>query len=184
MKVNTATALPSLQNSWACRSVSIVKFAVCTQATSYNRALMWYTAVKCRPMELIKSVSLFFDNCLSCGDYTSSNENWKRLGYSSIVLHLVELSLPKLRLFLISWGRVTLSPLGTSATDWPILPAPDNRWIWSICWNEDWQGKPKYSEKICPSATLYTTNPTWHELESNPGRGGKPVANSLICGTS
>jgi hypothetical protein len=29
-----------------------------------------------------------------------------------------------------------------------------------IWWNEDWQGKPKYSEKTCPSATLSTTNPT------------------------
>jgi hypothetical protein len=27
-------------------------------------------------------------------------------------------------------------------------------------WNEDWQGKPKYSEKTCPNATLFTTNPT------------------------
>jgi hypothetical protein len=24
-------------------------------------------------------------------------------------------------------------------------------------WNEDWQEKPKYSEKTCPSATLFTT---------------------------
>jgi hypothetical protein len=24
-------------------------------------------------------------------------------------------------------------------------------------------GKPKYSEKICPSATLFTTNPIWPE---------------------
>jgi hypothetical protein len=27
-------------------------------------------------------------------------------------------------------------------------------------WNDDWQGKPKYSEKTCPSVTLSTTNPT------------------------
>jgi hypothetical protein len=27
-------------------------------------------------------------------------------------------------------------------------------------WNEEWQGKPKYSEKTCPSSTLPTTNPT------------------------
>jgi hypothetical protein len=27
-------------------------------------------------------------------------------------------------------------------------------------WNEEWQGKPKNSEKTCPSATLSTTNPT------------------------
>jgi hypothetical protein len=26
------------------------------------------------------------------------------------------------------------------------------------------QGKPKYSEKTCPSATLSTTNPTWPDL--------------------
>jgi hypothetical protein len=46
---------------------------------------------------------------------------------------------------------------------WPIVPAPDNSWGWlcSNWWNEDWQGKPKYSEKTCPSATLSTTNPTW-----------------------
>jgi hypothetical protein len=38
---------------------------------------------------------------------------------------------------------------------WPIVPAPDYRWwLWSSWWNEDWQGKPKYSEKTCPSAML------------------------------
>jgi hypothetical protein len=37
-----------------------------------------------------------------------------------------------------------LGPLGTSATYWPIVPAPG-----------DW-----YSEKTCPDATLSTTNPT------------------------
>jgi hypothetical protein len=30
---------------------------------------------------------------------------------------------------------------------------------WRNWWNKDWQGKPKNSEKTCPSATLYTTNP-------------------------
>jgi hypothetical protein len=29
--------------------------------------------------------------------------------------------------------------------------------FWSNWWNEDWQGKPKYSEKTYPSATLSTT---------------------------
>jgi hypothetical protein len=29
--------------------------------------------------------------------------------------------------------------------------------FWSNLWNEYWQGKPKYSEKTCPSATLSTT---------------------------
>jgi hypothetical protein len=28
-------------------------------------------------------------------------------------------------------------------------------------WNEIDRGKPKYSGKTCPSATVSTTNPTW-----------------------
>jgi hypothetical protein len=56
--------------------------------------------------------------------------------------------------------------------------------VWSIWWNENWQGKPKYLEKACPSATLSTTNPTSPDLGPNPGsRGGKP-ANRLSNGTS
>jgi hypothetical protein len=43
------------------------------------------------------------------------------------------------------------------------------------------QGKPKYSEKTCPSATLSTTNPTW----INPGlRGERPATNRLSHGTA
>jgi hypothetical protein len=49
--------------------------------------------------------------------------------------------------------------------------------------NENWQGKPKYSEKTCPGATSSTTNPTWPDLWSNPGRcGGKPETNRLSYG--
>jgi hypothetical protein len=29
--------------------------------------------------------------------------------------------------FLVSWGGVRLSPLSMSATNWPIVPAPDDR---------------------------------------------------------
>jgi hypothetical protein len=67
---------------------------------------------------------------------------------------------------------------------WPIVQAPDDRWwLWSSRWNEDWQGKPKYSEKTCPSASLSTTDPTWSDLGSNPGRrGGKPATNRLSYG--
>jgi hypothetical protein len=66
---------------------------------------------------------------------------------------------------------------------WPIVPAPDERWwLWSSWWNE---GKPKYSEKTCPSATLSTTNTTWPDLGSNPGRrGGKPATIRLSYGTA
>jgi hypothetical protein len=84
-------------------------------------------------------------------------------------------------------GRVRLSPLGTSATVWPSVPAPDDRWwwVWNSRWNEHWQGKPKYSEKTYPSATLSTTNPTWPDLGLNPDRHGrKPATNRLSYGTA
>jgi hypothetical protein len=69
---------------------------------------------------------------------------------------------------------------GTAAT---IVPAPDDRWwwLWRNWWNENWQGKPKYSAKTCPSATLSTTNPTRLDPGLNPGRrGGKPATKRLI----
>jgi hypothetical protein len=86
--------------------------------------------------------------------------------------------------FLVSLGGVRLSPLGKSATIWPIVPAPENRWwMWSSRWNENWQGKPKNSEKTFPSDTLSTINPTWFDLDSNSGRrGGTPVTNRLCYG--
>jgi hypothetical protein len=45
----------------------------------------------------------------------------------------------------------------------PHPSAPDERWWWLSrnWWNEDWEGKPKYWEKTCLSATLSTTNSTW-----------------------
>jgi hypothetical protein len=49
-------------------------------------------------------------------------------------------------------------------------------------WNKDWQGKPKHSEKIYPSATLSTTNPTL--LEPGLNRGGKPATNRLSYGAA
>jgi hypothetical protein len=81
--------------------------------------------------------------------------------------------------------RLRLSRLGIAATVWPIIPAPDDRWgwLWGNRWNVNWQGKPKYSENACPSATLSTTNPTWPEPGSNPRRrGGNPATNRLSYG--
>jgi hypothetical protein len=63
--------------------------------------------------------------------------------------------------FHYSWGEVRMSPLGTPATIGPVVPAPDDRWLWSSWWNENWQGKPKYSEKTTLSSTSSATNSTW-----------------------
>jgi hypothetical protein len=91
----------------------------------------------------------------------------------------------KLAMWYISWGGVRLSLLGTSVSFWPIVLASDDGWwwwMWSSRWNE-WQGKPNYSEKTCPSAALSTTNPTWSDLGSNPSRrSGKTAIIRLSYG--
>jgi hypothetical protein len=49
---------------------------------------------------------------------------------------------------------------------------------------ESLAGKPKYSEKTCPSAALSNTNPTCCP-DANPGRRcGKPASNRLSYGTA
>jgi hypothetical protein len=70
--------------------------------------------------------------------------------------------------------------LGTSDTIWPTVPAPDDTLLWSVWGNENWQIKPKYSGKTCPSATSFTTNPTWPDRR----RRGKPATNRLSYGTA
>jgi hypothetical protein len=80
---------------------------------------------------------------------------------------------------------VKLNPLGTSATTWPIIQSLNDRW-WMLNsrWDENWQGKPKHSEKTCPSAT-FSRNPTYLDMGSIPDcRGGKPASNRLSYGAA
>jgi hypothetical protein len=58
-----------------------------------------------------------------------------------------------------------LSPLGMSATNWLIVPAPDDRWVWDIWWNENWQGKPKYSQN---HFIHHKSHLTWPGIEHGP----------------
>jgi hypothetical protein len=51
--------------------------------------------------------------------------NYKIIMYAQRAPYISELKL--FSSFLVSWGGVRLSPLGTSATNWLILPAPDDR---------------------------------------------------------
>jgi hypothetical protein len=76
-----------------------------------------------------------------------------------------------------------LSPLDTSATNWPIVPAPNDEYG-DFGGNENWQGKPKYSEKTFHNATFFTTTPIWFDLGLNPNRlAGKQATNRLSYGT-
>jgi hypothetical protein len=46
--------------------------------------------------------------------------------------------------------------------------------MWTNWWNENWQGKLKFSEKTHRSGPFSTANLTWPDLGWNPGRrGGK-----------
>jgi hypothetical protein len=79
-------------------------------------------------------------------------------------------------------GGVQLGPLSTAATN-GLLCQP--RVIMMMEIMVEWvPGKPKYSEKTCPSAALSTTNPTCCP-DANPGRrGGKPASKRLNYGTA
>jgi hypothetical protein len=46
--------------------------------------------------------------------------------YQIIWRHVPEGSNIHRFLFLVSWGGVRLSPFGTSPTNWPVVPAPDD----------------------------------------------------------
>jgi hypothetical protein len=79
-----------------------------------------------------------------------------------------------------------VSPIGTAATI-GLLHQPqivDDGDCGAVGGMRIWQGKPKYSEKTCPSATLSSTDPTWPDQGSNTGRcGRKPAINRLNYGT-
>jgi hypothetical protein len=82
---------------------------------------------------------------------------------------------------------MNLNAPGTPATVSSITPTQDDRWrVRRSRWNENWQGKPKYSDEICPTATFSATNPTWSDLGSNPGLRArwKPATNRLSYGTT
>jgi hypothetical protein len=124
----------------------------------------------------------------------SINREYLYVYFSSEKIQFLELSLtaltsplrPTIAFFFFVASGVGLSPLYCGHF-WPVVPAPDDRWgwLWNNWWNKDWDGKPKYSEKTCPSATLPTTNPTWSDPGSNPGRrGGKPATNRLSYGAA
>jgi hypothetical protein len=54
--------------------------------------------------------------------------------------------------------------------------------FWSNWWNENWQRKPKYSEKTYPSATLSTTKSHMtflHGLLFSPEDGGDMLLNNM-----
>jgi hypothetical protein len=76
-----------------------------------------------------------------------------------------------------------LGPLGTSATEWPIVPAPGDYDGGEFGGMKIGRGNRSTRKKTCTSATLSTINPTWPDPGLNPGRRGeKPATNRLSYG--
>jgi hypothetical protein len=91
-----------------------------------------------------------------------------------------------LRLCYVPFGQISVTVLGRCETVHSvrrplIVQAQDDRLVSSIWWNENWQGKPKYSEEC--HFVHHKSHMT--DLGSNPGRrGGKPATNRLSNGTA
>jgi hypothetical protein len=128
-------------------------------------------------------------SCFTTGGIPPISSSWRRVPWDSRPEFFFQLNTcghsPYITLRILGDGVQTGSTRhrGHLLSHWA---RPGWLWGWRIIrWNEDWQGKPKYSENTCPSATLSTTNPTWPDPGLNPGRhGGKPATNRLSYGAA
>jgi hypothetical protein len=67
--------------------------------------------------------------------------------------------------------------LNEAVSCWDYVASVTDEWVWDAWWNDNERGKSKYTEKkICLSATLSTTYPTWAVRESNQGLRGEGLA--------
>jgi hypothetical protein len=83
-------------------------------------------------------------------------------------------------IFSSPWGGVRLSPLGTSATNWPIVPAPDDD---DECGAVG--GMRIWRRNRCTQINLPQCHFIHHKSHLNTGRrGGKPATNRLSYGTA
>jgi hypothetical protein len=74
---------------------------------------------------------------------------------------------------------VGLGPLGMPVTSGPIVSAPDERWVWSIRGNENWQKKMWVLRENMLQSAVNSIRPC---LGWSPGRGGgKPATDRLSC---
>jgi hypothetical protein len=84
-------------------------------------------------------------------------------------LHVVHVRIfPNSLLFFLSFlGWSETESTGTSATVWPIVPAPDDR-VWCSKWNENWQGNRSTRRKPTPAPLCPPQIPHDPRLEYGP----------------
>jgi hypothetical protein len=76
-----------------------------------------------------------------------------------------------------------LGPLGTAATNRPIMPCPGDYDAVEIG-GKTGRGNRSSRRKPAPSAALPTTNPTCFPDANSGSRGGNPATNRLSYGTA
>jgi hypothetical protein len=84
----------------------------------------------------------------------------------------------------VSWGGVRLSPLGTSATNWPIVPAPDDDECGAVGGIRIGRGNRSTHRKptpvpLCPPQIPHDL--TWARIQA---AARKPATNRLSYGTA
>jgi hypothetical protein len=148
---------------------------VISKAALYKKEWYWYPSVmKSQVWPVTSKFILLFSHCrhiIKLQDFISL--------FCLIKLHQYQFYFFLIRI--VEGGVHTGSTrhIGHWMTD---CTCPGWLWCWRIWWNEDWQGKPKYSEKTCPRATLSHHKSHLPDPGSNPGRrGGKPATNWLSC---
>jgi hypothetical protein len=155
-----STPLPVLQRAW--NDVALHHWSTCVRVSAHVRrleTLLLRVQVMSPPYYLY---SFFFLRIVIFSEvelYKGKPVFWNpTLPYNEHIRFFF--------LFFLGVGGVRLSPLATMVTNWPIVPVPDDRWwwVWSSQWNDNWQGKPKYSVKTCPNATFPPQIP--HDLIS------------------
>jgi hypothetical protein len=107
--------------------------------------------------------------------------NYSRPAFSPLLYRLSYSGSSSIPNFFISYSGVHTEFTGHVGHLLACCTCPGWSCRWRFSWNKDWQGKPQYSEKTCPSPTWSTTNSTW----LNPDRrGGKPATNRLSYGAA
>jgi hypothetical protein len=123
------------------RCVRVLRFLSCYAVRTFCKLFICLIAVcdrYCSPSGITLRTIIFVHKKASLFRTATKSQSRAAITSSSLnlILHYLLVSDSVLSLFfLISWGGVRRSPLGTSATNWPIVPAPDDRWVWSIWWN-------------------------------------------------